>query len=285
MENLYTSTKQEKLKGAICAIGLPFLRLGFNLNSSLVNKGVIHQDDRFEKIRAFKDKHNGERVFIVATGPSLTMNDLKRLKNEYTISMNSIVSIFPKTDFRPTYYMCSDGLVYKKIVHAQTLMRPEDVFIGIGNINTKWNIQLSDVGNIEDKNINLFHVDRTKTLKNVYSHKDEFSTEFSFDAYKEIIDGGTITFCAMQMAAYMGFKEIYLLGVDCNYLGAKTHFAEGEYSASSGDVNKLSFTAFQQQKAYECVKNALEGTDIKIFNATRGGMLEIYPRVDFDTLF
>ena len=55
--------------------------------------------------------HVGERCFIVCTGPSLTVEDCNKLKQEYTISMNSIYKLFDKTDWRPDCYVCFDYVV------------------------------------------------------------------------------------------------------------------------------------------------------------------------------
>ena len=287
MDNIvnFSSTKEEAIKGRICSVVSPILRFQNKAYDLLVSKGILKRDSRFDTIKEFKDKHFGNRVFIVATGPSLTTEDLNKLKKEYTISMNSIVKMFNKIDFRPTYYVISDGVVFRKIPHASLFLPPERVFIGIGNVKTKWNINVTDVTGPENEHVNLFPVDRIHTLKYLYYRKNQFNTRFSFDAEKAVIDGGTITYCAIQLAVYMGFKEIYLLGVDCNYTGLQAHFGESGNSLMKQGEMTAAFAAFQQQKAYECAYEALEGTDISIYNATRGGKLEVFKRVDFDLLF
>lgn len=281
----FTSTSIEKCKGIICSIVCPVIFCAYQVKISLISKGIIKEDSRFSKIKLYKNRHKGQRVFIVATGPSLIQEDLDKLKGECTISMNSIVNNFTKNTFRPTYYMCSDKQVYDRIPHAQTMMEPTKVFIGIGNIKTKWNIDIKDVCNPEDYDVNLFRVDRTQTLKYIYYNKDNFKTNFSFDAEKGIIDGGSITYCAIQFAVYMGFKEIYLLGVDCNYLSSKAHFGEEERLISLENKMNAIYAAYQQKRAYECALESTRDTDVKIYNATRGGKLEVFPRVDFDSLF
>lgn len=37
--------------------------------------------------------------------------------------------------------------------------------------------------------------------------------------------------------------------------------------------------------AYESAKKYVDSHNISIYNATRGGMLEVFERVDFDSLF
>jgi hypothetical protein len=74
----------------------------------------------------------------------------------------------------------------------------------------------------------------------------------------------------------MGFKEIYLLGNDCNYANGIKNFAEyrdekERISISDHGVNMI--------RAYEVAKTWAGKHDVKIYNATRGGMLEVFERV------
>ena len=94
-----------------------------------------------------------------------------------------------------------------------------------------------------------------------------------------VYEGYTVAFVALQMAAYLGFEEIYLVGVDCNYSKdqARQHFVNSGYYATNYATigNEMIF-------AYGEAKKALDARGIKVYNATRGGMLEIFPRVDLD---
>jgi uncharacterized Rossmann fold enzyme len=61
-----------------------------------------------KKLKSFKDIHKGKRCFIIGNGPSLKMEDLDKLKNEYTFAANKIYLAFEETDWRPTYYCIQD---------------------------------------------------------------------------------------------------------------------------------------------------------------------------------
>jgi len=86
---------------------------------------------------------------------------------------------------------------------------------------------------------------------------------------------------ALQLAAYMGFTEIYLLGTDCQQYDddEKMHFTS-DYSVVKSILNLNKIIS-----AYEVAKEYAEAHGIKIYNATRGGSLEVFQRVDFDSLF
>jgi len=229
-----------------------------------------------------KGIHKGKRCFIIATGPSLTIEDLEALKDEYTISMNSISLVFDKTSFRPTYYMMQDKTVMDKVGKGFGGLAPESVFIGIGNVGGFCGsaTQLADMK--ECPHVNLYHNDTAYMFYNLNFQHEKFKPQFSDDCYKRICDGTTVTFSAIQFAAYMGFSEIYLVGTDYNYKGKKRHFAEYD---ESGDYTDLADIMHMKQcRSYKYARDTLEKRGVKLCNATRGGMLEELPRVSLDEL-
>jgi uncharacterized Rossmann fold enzyme len=70
---------------------------------------LIYRNSRHtSKILKFKEKHKGERCFIIGTGPSLRASDLDLLINEYTFASHRIFNIYDQTNWRPTYYVAQD---------------------------------------------------------------------------------------------------------------------------------------------------------------------------------
>ena len=101
----------------------------------------------------------------------------------------------------------------------------------------------------------------------------------------------TVTFSSIQLAIYMGFKEIYLIGVDFSYpyfkdkwgrkhfTGEKeSHFFGGDYKKDNNICYLLKYT---NENGFHHARNYCEGHGIIIKNLTRGGKLEIFER---DTL-
>lgn len=219
-----------------------------------------------KEFASLKNKHLGERCFIVSTGPSLTLNDLNLLKNEFCFSMNSIINSFGLTSWRPTYYVISDQVPFFSLQSKISYGDFEKVFIGNGIIPKKTKIP---------DNCIIFNRSRTESirceahqLKRVFAHMSKVP-------WKYLQDGPSVVFCIIQIAAYMGFKEIYLIGQDCSYNIGKEHsdLAKSEYSASKKiDSNFLIINAFKNYK------KDLAKRKIKIFNCTRGGQLEVFPR-------
>lgn len=106
----------------------------------------------------------------------------------------------------------------------------------------------------------------------------------SLDISRKIFMGGNITNVILQICFYMGFKEIYLLGCDCNYKGAQVHSSLTGYKNDDSLFESADYIGWSMIQDHKCAKKTADKLGIKIYNATRGGMLEIYPRVDIDSI-
>lgn len=222
-------------------------------------------------IEKFRGLHKDQRCFIVATGPSLKMEDLDVLKQneEICISMNSIFYAFSETEWRPDYYVMSD---YRGFNEYQELLDTLPIKEKILSDNSEEFWKTS-----HGTNIFRYH----EHYEYCFDRLPKFSDDFSKRSYAS----GTVTYTCMQLAVYMGFKEIYLLGVDFTYGGQQKnvnyyHFYNTEKIKDEGIgyVNNVTL-------AYQAAKRYADSHGIKIYNATRGGKLEIFERVDFDALF
>lgn len=242
----------------------------------------------FEKTKAgkrlaqYRDKYAGQRCFIIANGPSLQAEDLDFLHQcgEITFGMNRIYKLFDHTQWRPTYYVCEDELICQNQQSEISAIAAKAKFIPI---ELKW------WHNVSIENACYFHLN--------YNDQERYPFGFSTDIAHQMDCRGTVTFTCMQLAAYMGFSEIYLLGVDHNYrvtidingntvtdLNAKDYFCEG-YDADIKDI--VVHDMGNNTRAYIDAKKYCDSTNgrVTIYNATRGGKLEVFQRVEFDALF
>ncbi|PGS52651.1 hypothetical protein COC46_09345 [Bacillus sp. AFS041924] len=236
----------------------------FNLNK--ISRVIgLNKNSHFEQLKLLKNTHNGQRCFIVATGPSLTVADLEAIKGEVTLSMNSICLVFDETDWRPTYYGIQDVGVFD-------LLQPSI---------EKYDIKYKFISNVISKQKNVsegYFVFPLNLLNHMTFHKN-YKTKFSDDVSKVVYDGYSITYSMLQLAVYMGFSEIYLLGVDCNYsLTSPQHFKDYGYKETSSEAVIRMISAYKEAKKYA------ERNQVKIYNATRGGMLEVFERVNLDVI-
>ena len=82
----------------------------------------------------------------------------------------------------------------------------------------------------------------------------------------------------------MGFSEIYLLGVDGGGLDSKEPGQRYNHIYNEDSLTSLALPK-AMKNAYFSAKRYCEEHGIKVCNASRGGILDIFDRVDFDTLF
>lgn len=224
------------------------------------------------EIVQFRNIHKGKRCFIVATGPSLRIDDLDTLKlnGEICISVNAIFKAFNKTEWRPDYYCLTDlyGLLQWKPDILK--MDVKEKFIS----DTGWWFDDNEVAD----NIHKFHLFEEYPEDDLPQFTDDFS-QCAYCSSSVVYDG------ALQLAAYMGFKEIYMLGADCTVEATrkKQHFVE-DYE---DDRFSKAFELDTEQlfKGYRAARQFAERHGIQLLNATRGGALEELERVDFDSLF
>lgn len=215
-------------------------------------------------LKPYKNKHQGKRCFIVGTGPSLKMEDLEKIKGEYSFSVNSIVLSFADTTWRPTYYAIGDRFGYEKLKTAIREAKMPIIFCGISN---KVMTPRMDVDFIPYP-VNL--LDHGKMIP-------EHINKFGGDAFKVVYDGHSITYSAMELAVYMGFKEIVLLGIDCDYSKAVNHIKA--YSVQT-DIN----AAYLMRESYKIARKWTDEHGVKILNATRNAKLDVFERVDLEVI-
>jgi hypothetical protein len=229
----------------------------------------------------FHNKHKGERCFVIGNGPSLRASDLERLKNEICFAANKIYLMYEKTAWRPTYYATGDFIILNEheVINEKVKC---DKFFYINSALTHKGFCPTDSANTY-----YFSVDQS------FWHRP-FPYKIEFRAEPDVFgEGMTITYICLQLAAYMGFDRIYLLGVDhCFPMSVKSdgervwNGVDAHFAANYSTRNDF-FPAYidYATAAYKTAKDYSETHGFKICNATRGGALEVFERVDFDSLF
>lgn len=228
-----------------------------------------------KRIHRFKNTHRGEDCVVIGNGPSLRIEDLTELHRLGipTFACNRVYLAFDKTQWRPTYYFMSD----KKLIEQFDGVVPE-----VPSNRTFFPKRYR--GRIEN---GMFY--------NELEFDYEKEGRFSLDAAKGIYPGGSVTTEMLQFAYYMGFRRIYLIGVDFSYavtqkLDGRTYKYQGENNYFIKDYMKPGEVADMPNvnanlMAFQAAKEAIENAGRTVCNATRGGKLEVFKRVDLDELF
>lgn len=231
-----------------------------------------------EKLKLINNKHQGQRCFIIGNGPSLKNVDMSKLKNEITFSVNGIYHI---PDFRPYYYL----IVSKEF----EMYNRKD----IRKVEAKIKFFRKDHVNLDNKKDNILWYDFVlPDPKN-----KEVPEYFSCDPSEKLVCGGTVLFLCLQLAYYMGFTEVYLLGVDHNVPREGVHERGGRRITvdKEDDIHfhrnyikpgqSYHFDLCAMERGYQLAKHAFESKGRHIYNCTKGSKLEVFEQVDFGSLF
>jgi hypothetical protein len=236
-------------------------------------------------IKALKGKFKGKRCFILGNGPSLNKCDLSLLENEYSFGVNGIFYKTEEMGYKPTFYVVEDSHVIKDNFEK---INEFDVPYKFFPVNYK-----SYISN--KKNVLFFKMNEGFYI----SHSPNFSVpRFSADMSKDIFCGQSVTMLNFQIAYYLGFTEIYLIGMDFSYDIPDTATVNGnDIVSNEDDVNHFHPDYFGKGKtwhdphldrvlnSYKMMKTIYEADSRRIYNSTVGGKLEVFERVDYDSLF
>lgn len=242
----------------------------------------------------FKNRHKGERCFILACGPSIKEQDLTLLKNEISISVSNF---FMHPDYgliRPRYHCIPDISTAHGDFHTEEYAKRW--FREMERKTGEAILFLSDGEKKLIKSSGLF-----RNTEVHYLHFGEDWTEIEksgIDITRFFPFPQSSSVLALAIAVYMGFEEIYLLGCDHDWIlhhGTSLHFYEENenimatrpgYSEWAGSDYELQFRcSWNLWDQYKKIYRYSQTMGINIYNATVGGLLDVFPRVRYETLF
>jgi len=224
-------------------------------------------------LSSFHNCHAGERCFIIGNGPSLKNMDLSGLQNEITFGMNRIYLLFPEWGFQTTYFVSSNERVIEQFQQdIRSLPMPKFL-----NWTTRSLFDPAD--------------DSTLFFKLRYSLKDRFSPH----PLNPISGGATVTYVALQLAYFMGFSQVILIGVDHSfkYEGTPNRFVP---RTQEDDVNHFAPDYFPKglqwqipdllhsEIAYALARKAYEDDGRQILDATVGGQCPVFEKTSFEDM-
>jgi hypothetical protein len=233
---------------------------------------------RKESIRRLvklKDIHKGKRAFVIANGPSLKKTDLSKLRNEFTFGMNRIYLMFPGLGFPTTYLTVINDLVVEQTAgELAALSVPK--FLA-------W----------RTRRYFPRHLPITQLPTFIYTSYT--GPRFSTDVRGRVWEGATVTNVTLQLAFHMGFQQVILIGADHNY--SATGKPNATVVSQGDDPDHFSPSYFGKgfrwqlpnlelsEVGYAMAREAYRKAGREVLDATIGGKLTIFPKVNYDSLF
>jgi len=241
-------------------------------------------------IRTFHNKYKNKPVFMMGNGPSLSETPLDQLQGMYSFAMNRIALIYDKVRWRPSFFICTSTNIAREEWRRDIIKT-----ITLGTPSFIWDKLKQYVEPYHFKNVAYVNCTHGKEVTD--SAPDDW---WSYDASQRVCKFGTSMLPALQIAIYMGFNPIYLLGCDLGFRPPievtnsskipfdaqkqvqrdPNHFA-GNYGTPGCPPDVLNTN---MRAAHILARRAAERIGVAIYNATPGGELDVYPRVDLKKL-
>lgn len=255
---------------------------------NLKNKKILSVKGKRRELAALKNKHKGERVFIIGNGPSLQKMDLSPLKNEFTIGCNGIYKQFEEWGFHTDYLIVQDV--------AQTELRGKELSRLKGPVKLA-NLSCAHALSLFNDFLFFYTQKEYKTPGDSEPVPPMFTEYF----HSFVFGRGTVAYAMMQLAYFLGFKEIYVIGIDHNYplserfppgkliiteenygLVQECHFDKNYYKI--GEVIGVPNT-LNQDMEYAKAREFLDSKGVIIKNAGVDSKLKAFEFIDFKSLF
>lgn len=224
------------------------------------------------RLESYRDCHKGKRCFIIGNGPSLRQMDLSPLRDEFTFGMNRIYLLFPDLGFTTTYLVSVNELILEQCA-AEMKALPLPKFV-------TWRARRWFAGDAS-----------TLFLDSDFTGPENFTGDLT----GRVFEGFTVTYISLQLAFYMGFQEAILIGVDHNFTTKGTpnttvvssgddpnHFAPGYF----GKGFRWQLPDLEgSERAYCLAREAYAHAGRRVLDATVGGKLMVFPKVEYSSLF
>lgn len=218
-----------------------------------------------------------ESCFVIGNGPSLSASDLSVLKERGIpcFAVNRIFKIFSQTAWRPTYYVSTDHVLVRDILDEVSALPLGEKYVPLQN---------KYYHGINIKDAHYF-------FRNDSREKDQ-PDGFGLDCTEQVNIRGTVTIACIQLAIHMGYRHIYLLGVDHNFdkvitetgeviidPSVKNYFCDGYDDDVSNEVqHDLGTTT----KSYMDIQRFCKKNGIEVINATRKTKLRAFDQLTFE---
>lgn len=222
-----------------------------------------------------RNKYQGERCFVLGNGPSLKVTDVSLIQNEFTFGMNRVYLAFEEWGFKTSFLVAVNDLVIEQSREDLLALDMEKYF--------SWHSR------------SLLLKDKILPPRSYFLHTTYGGPKFAINAANRLWEGATVTYVCLQLAYHLGFEEVILIGVDHSFQtqgeanttvvseGADPNHFDGDYF---GKGFRWQLPDLQtSEKAYWMAKQAFESDGRKILDATIGGKLTVFPKVDYVSLF
>ncbi|EHR0552764.1 6-hydroxymethylpterin diphosphokinase MptE-like protein [Vibrio parahaemolyticus] len=215
-------------------------------------------------IDLLKNRHVGQRCVIVCNGPSLNEIDFSLIRNEICIGLNKIYLGFKKFKIYPKYYVS---------VNEKVLRQSEEEIKKITSVKF-----------LSNRCPDLY---QNNALTHVIDTAAPYA-RFCSDISLGLEEGWTVTYAALQIAYYLGFKQVIIVGMDHRF---EYNGLPNESNILNGDDNNHFTTNYfgggqewdnpdlvNSEESYRIARQVFENDGREIIDATVNGACYVFKK-------
>jgi hypothetical protein len=224
------------------------------------------------KLHAMKDKFAGETAWLIGNGPSVRIEDLDQLEGRICFAFNRFYLAYDDTRLRPQFTISGDRQMIEDF--GDEMMERSGGTLCLAQ-------------------------DEPPELTGDYCWLRQvvgFPSLFSKDASARVTPGGSSVYVALQVAYWLGIRNFYVYGADFTFTFDRASGTGDSMRTATGDGNHF-IKNYRSGKpwcppailnimtAFLAARALMEAEGGFIRNATRGGALETFERIDFEDAF
>jgi hypothetical protein len=205
---------------------------------------------------------SNSQCVIICNGPSLSSVDMDHISEIDTFAMNRSYLAYDDWGFVPTYYVCVNELVLDQFSNDIDILDTQKII----NFTKRSKFKSTNC-----KFIKLAFKDRV--IENFGEH---------------VSTSATVTFVSIQLALLMGYRRIYIVGLDHSFSGKgrpnetlmsgdhdENHFLKDYFS---GGIKWEYPDLERNENGYKLLRRYAEEKGVKIYDCTKGGKSKAFTK-------
>ena len=254
-----------------------------------------------QSLSGIQHRHAGETCFVVGSGPSINELDLTRLQGQAVMGVNGSFAVLAKHGVRPRHHTITDFDFFENRhdLVSQVIESKADCFFSSAGLRaiaerspellSRPQFYLTQVVNrlYGQARLSQSHFRRWAALQPDLilpnrTREDDSRVGWSQDIRLGVFCSRTILFRALQIAAFLGYRRIHVLGMDLNYKGPQSRAYDEGANARPTKIER-DFEPFILP-AFQVLQQVTQHQDLEIYNLSSKSRLpeEVMPRLSFD---
>lgn len=198
------------------------------------------------------------------------------MAGEASFGVNRIAGIYNRTKWRPTHYVRAEeaSTYYDPTIYKSDI----ELHFGLGCEIWANEFFIRDTENIR----NSGRYRQIRACAHYGIHFDNPACPASLHLPRLCTFGSSVNVAIQIALGLLEFDAVYLVGCDMGYKAGGVNHYDENYTEGLGELRDARYTELDILAAHMVCAREFPG---RIFNATVGGSLEVYERVDYEGLF